>query len=184
MGWVQRGRMRALDGSSAGTRNSARRMRALHGGRGLAGADGITRRVMSTVQAPEGRKRVAGGEARLGEREPPGWRITNDAEKGVRPGGAREGDSDLTCPPPLLTPRRPLDGARVSNSPDFPHVGGGFHIPVRPRPAYLPRPPAGAGGYRPCACSYIPPATSCAAVLGPWPGDALLVRRPRLLPAR
>ncbi|MBB5038709.1 hypothetical protein HNQ64_002972 [Prosthecobacter dejongeii] len=45
------------------------------GGRGLAGADGITRRVMDTVPAPRrGERKVAGGGARLGEREPPdGW---------------------------------------------------------------------------------------------------------------
>ncbi|MBB5038704.1 hypothetical protein HNQ64_002967 [Prosthecobacter dejongeii] len=38
----------------ARTQNSARETRALHGGRGLSGADGITRRVMDTVLANVG----------------------------------------------------------------------------------------------------------------------------------
>jgi hypothetical protein len=41
---------------------------------------------------PEARERLAGGEARLGEREPPDGRVTHIPESGERPGRAREGD--------------------------------------------------------------------------------------------
>ena len=91
-----RGRTRALDGSSARTRNSARRMRALHGGRGWVGANGITRRVMNTVlqgggRGPRGSRRDGVSPSGLGGCEEEGRAHCPNAQRGGARGRTEAG---------------------------------------------------------------------------------------------
>ena len=92
------------------TRNSARKMRALHGGRSRVGADasihpvpaGAARR---TPPAPEGRRKVAGGAARLGEREPPDPCLTKNASTPAAPWRGARSVETPPIPPKSMSHR-------------------------------------------------------------------------------